>query len=623
MRSRVLYLLAAALTAAALALPLWGFAMAAPQYPGETLHVRIGPTGLGGDVGEVATLQHYIGVSFPSNLPELPWARRGIAALAALMLAAAFTSGRGLGRAYRAACAAAFVLFLTVSAAAVQARLYRVGHERDRHAPIRAVHDFTPPLVGPAKVANFTVWSYPHLGGVLLLAASVLAIVGVRRQRVATLVFCLALLPARALARTWTVGGVGADFPFIAPAIAAASGGDVIEVRAGVYREDLVVDRRLTIVGIDRPTLIGTGIGTVVTIVAPQCELTGLTIEGSGTGLTNAMDAGVLVASNGNRIVNNVLRRVFYGVVVTNAMHNEVADNEIQGLRELPFGQRGDGIYLYRAPENFVARNRVSGQRDAIYLQYAPRGRVIENTASSSRYALHDMFSDDTVIARNTFADSAVGANIMNSRRIRLETNRIVNNRGVPGVGLTLKDCDDSTARQNTIARNARGLLLEGSSTNRFVDNAFVDNDTAVTLFSSAEANAFSGNQFVENWSDVVLSGRDSGTRWTVDGRGNVWDRYRGFDFDGDGTGDSPHPVVGAFERIESSNQGVRLFLRSPAALGLELAARLGSPAPEDAVDAKPLFRPPAPAMPIRRAPMAAVLAIACAAVLGGRKSWF
>jgi nitrous oxidase accessory protein len=409
--------------------------------------------------------------------------------------------------------------------------------------------------------------------------------------RIASALVCLMILSATAEARTWTVGGAGADFPFIAPAIAAARDGDVIEVHAGVYREDLLIDKRLTILGVDRPTLIGTGVGTVVTIVAPRSELSGFAIEGSGTGLTNEMDAGVQILSSGNRVADNVLRRVFYGIVVSNATRNEIADNEIHGLRELPFGQRGDGIYLFRAPENFVARNRVSGERDAIYFQYAPRGRAVDNVASDSRYALHDMFSDDTAIARNTFSDAAVGANIMNSRRIRFEGNRILRNRGVPGVGLTLKDCDDSTIRDNTIGENARGLLLDGSSTNRFERNTFRDNDTAVTLFSSAERNAFGGNQFVNNWSDVVLSGRDSGTRWSIDGRGNFWSRYRGFDFDGDGVGEAAHPVLGAFERIEGSTPAARLFLRSPAAMGLELAARLTGSAATDAVDEKPLVR--------------------------------
>jgi nitrous oxidase accessory protein len=275
--------------------------------------------------------------------------------------------------------------------------------------------------------------------------------------------------------------------------------------------------------------------------------------------------------------------------VVVDARHNEIADNEIAGLRERPYGQRGDGIYVFRSPENFIARNRISGERDAIYFQYAPRGRAVDNIVSDSRYGLHDMFSDEAVIARNAFTGSAVGANIMNSRRIRVERNRIAGNRGVPGIGLTLKDCDESLVRENRIVENARGLLLDGSSSNRFVDNLFEANDTAVTLFSSAERNRFGGNRFAANWSDVVLSGRDSATAWSIDGRGNAWSRYRGFDFDGDGFGDAPHPVVGAFERLEGANPGVRLFLHSPAAAGLELAARMSGDPQRDALDSRPI----------------------------------
>jgi hypothetical protein len=180
-RARVFYVLAAAFAAAALATPLWGFAMSAPQYPDETLHLQVVRHGIVGDVHEVQTLQRYIGVHFPTDLPELEWAVRAIAILAALLLVAAFAGGRSLGHAYRVACAVAVVAFLAASAAAVQARLYRVGHERDANAPIRAMRDFTPPLVGPVKVGNFTVWSFPHLGGALLAGAAALSIAGSRK----------------------------------------------------------------------------------------------------------------------------------------------------------------------------------------------------------------------------------------------------------------------------------------------------------------------------------------------------------------------------------------------------------------------------------------------------------
>ena len=73
------------------------------------------------------------------------------------------------------------------------------------------------------------------------------------------------------------------------------------------------------------------------------------------------------------------MRRVFYGVVIAGGSGNEVADNAIQGLLDLPFGRRGDGIYVYQGPRNHIVRNRIVGERDAIYLQYAHDVRVEHN----------------------------------------------------------------------------------------------------------------------------------------------------------------------------------------------------------------------------------------------------
>jgi len=178
---RVIYIAAAALAAAALVLPLWGFSMSAPQYPGETLHLQVQRTGIVGDVREIETLQHFVGVKFPTDMPELKWATRAIAVAAVLLLLGGFVGAGAGARVYRVACAVALVTFLVASAGVVQARLYQVGHERDPHSPLRGMHDFTPPLVGPAKVGNFTVWSFPHAGAVLLLAAAALSIAGSRK----------------------------------------------------------------------------------------------------------------------------------------------------------------------------------------------------------------------------------------------------------------------------------------------------------------------------------------------------------------------------------------------------------------------------------------------------------
>ena len=178
---RRLFFAAAVLVAAAAWLPYWGFLMSAPQYPDESLTLLVSHRGIAGDVQEVATLQQYIGVRFP-ELPELEWLPPAMMVLAAVLAAGAFAGAGLFGTLVRWTGVVLFVALLLASARTVQQRLYEVGHVRDRNAPITAVKDFTPRLFGPTKVGNFTVWSFPHVGGVALVAAMTLALLGAGRK---------------------------------------------------------------------------------------------------------------------------------------------------------------------------------------------------------------------------------------------------------------------------------------------------------------------------------------------------------------------------------------------------------------------------------------------------------
>jgi nitrous oxidase accessory protein len=407
-------------------------------------------------------------------------------------------------------------------------------------------------------------------------------------------VFAVLAIPGALDARVWTVGRGSTDFPLIAPAIAHAQDGDEIRIGPGAYREDLVIAKRLSLVGEGRPVLFGTGRGTVIDVRADGCTISGLIIDGTGVGAGNQMDAAVRLTSNNNTVTGNEMRRVFYGVVIAGGSGNVIADNTIEGLLDLPFGQRGDGIYVYQGPRNHILRNRIAGERDAIFLQYAHDVRVEDNSVERSRYGLHGMFSDDTIVRGNVFRTSLVGANVMNSKRLTLERNEFSHNRGVTAVGLTLKDCDGSTVSDNRFTGNGRGLQLDGSSRNVFTKNRFTQNDVAVRLLSSSERNTFSNNEFAQNWSDVVENGRDSTNAWSMAGVGNRWSRYRGFDFDGDGVGESAHSLLRPFERIEGANELARLYLQSPAAGALDLAARSVPGAAGASSDDHPLSSVPA-----------------------------
>jgi len=170
---RALMVGATVLVALTLVLPLWSTYMEAPQYHDEeTLEVTVYAGRVAGDLDEITTLNQYVGVHLPLDTPELrasPWVLGGLVVLALLTLLAP------LGWRRSAAAFLLIVLLATAGGGAVllRQRLYEMGHVRDK--PIfEGVPDFTPPLLGSAKIANFTVTTRLRVGAWCYIAAGLL-----------------------------------------------------------------------------------------------------------------------------------------------------------------------------------------------------------------------------------------------------------------------------------------------------------------------------------------------------------------------------------------------------------------------------------------------------------------
>jgi hypothetical protein len=154
--SRQLLLASAILLSTALFLPVWSTRMEAPQYRNEeALQVHVYAGRVKGDVAEIQTLNQYVGVTLPLDTPELhamPWV------LGAMLAAALLAWSLPLS----ARPPATLLLWIAMTASALgggallQYRLYQMGHVRARTI-LEGVPDFTPPILGSAKIANFTV----------------------------------------------------------------------------------------------------------------------------------------------------------------------------------------------------------------------------------------------------------------------------------------------------------------------------------------------------------------------------------------------------------------------------------------------------------------------------------
>jgi copper chaperone NosL len=167
--------------------PLWTLRMAAPQYPAG-LELRIYPYTVEGDIQEVNTLNHYIGMSpiDRASLSDLDWLPFAIGAAGLLVLrVAALGDLRAL-----VDLVALFTYFGLFSMARFAYTLYVFGHNLKPDAPFD-VEPFTPVVLGTGQVANFTITSLPATGAwalsaigvalLLVLATSVRSALAARR----------------------------------------------------------------------------------------------------------------------------------------------------------------------------------------------------------------------------------------------------------------------------------------------------------------------------------------------------------------------------------------------------------------------------------------------------------
>jgi len=384
--------------------------------------------------------------------------------------------------------------------------------------------------------------------------------------------------------------------------IAAAASGETITVPAGEYGGPVQINKPLTLVADGEVIFNGNGQGDVVTITAPDVTLRGFIIENTGDSLDRE-NAGVTVLKPRAVIENNTLRDVLFGIYLKKAEESIIRNNTIGG-KDLGIARRGDGIRLWYSKNVLIENNTVTRSRDAV-MWFSDNVTLRHNIVTHGRYGLHFMYSDNNVLEHNRLRHNSVGAFLMYSRNLTLRENVFMRNRGPSGYGIGLKDMDRVVAEDNVFIGNRIGVYLDNSPWSMnvhddFRRNVFAYNDIGVAFQPSVKRNRFTNNTFFENQQQVAVlgGGNFSGNDFTIDGRGNYWSDYRGYDLDGDGIGDLPYESVSLFEDLMNRESNLRLFLHSPAQQAIDMAARAFP-----VVQPRPKFTDEAPLMqPVRAA---------------------
>jgi len=282
----------------------------------------------------------------------------------------------------------------------------------------------------------------------------------------------------------------GKDFKSIQDAIDFANPSDIIYVYSGTYKESIVINKSISLIGENKiTTIIKSSLiyKNLLYINADYVKISGFTME--------------------NNHINN------YAIKI-NSSYNSITNNIIKETSE------GKGLYFYYSNNNIISGNTIDNNNYGIYLLYSDKNTISDNAITRNNYGINLINSNNSDISNNTFTD-----NFKDAIKFDQSNNNIISG--------------------NPIGYSYHGIYLFYSNNNTIFGNSINDNQYGIEISKSSENNINYHNNFINN---KRQNSQDIGyNTWysTILKEGNYWDDYQGTDANGDGIGDTPYNIAG------------------------------------------------------------------------------
>lgn len=304
---------------------------------------------------------------------------------------------------------------------------------------------------------------------------------------------------------------VPADYPTIQAAINNARDGDTIQVSRGTYRENVVVNKTISLIGEDRSSTIidGANVSDTIRITANNVTISGLTATNS-----NSTDA-------------------FSGISLGNARNSIISGNNVSG-------NNGFGISMFWGYNNSIVNDIITNNgMDGIRIDgINASSQVVNNTIESNQidgiflYVASDVLIENNVILSNNHTGISPQGGCVD---ITIRSNLVADNGWSDNKwsGLFSIALNNSLVEGNFFAGNGfAGIELGAGSNESVVDgNALLYNKCGVAMWGGSSSNEFYHNSFYKNTQQVSNNGMYPNT-WDggYPSGGNYWSDYNGTD---------------------------------------------------------------------------------------------
>jgi len=330
-----------------------------------------------------------------------------------------------------------------------------------------------------------------------------------------------------------------ATFTSIQDAINVANPGSLIRICPGTYREQLSINKSLSIEGDNGAIVLpssmvantagssGTPIAAAILVKdAANVEIEGLIVDTANNGITECSPhlIGILYQNSSGSIEHNAVRNTKLSVSLNGCQSGDAIVVQSLGGGTSKVSIDDNSVHDYQkngitgnesGTEVTITKNVVTGlgpttgaAQNGIQVGFGAKGGVLRNTVTDNVWApcvsltnctfnatgILVFQSDDVRVEHNSVATNQVGI-FANGQNAKIESNNISNSLVLVGIDLA---GDDNLASRNDVTNSGQAAILIEGNNNKVQSNEITEASIGILKLSGTVGNTHSGNSFFD-----------------------------------------------------------------------------------------------------------------------------